>query len=131
MSERNVELTYQAIDAVNRRDLGAFLDLMDEDVEVVSRIVAIEGGLHGHDGARRWWESWFEAFPDYKIEIAEMRDLGELTLAAVRALGHARGSEVPFEDKVWLASRFRGRKCVWWRVLSTRDEALRAVGLSE
>ena len=58
MSEENVERHYRSIDAVNRRDLKAFLALMHENVEAVSRIVAVEGGLKGHrlrqDGLRRW-----------------------------------------------------------------------------
>ena len=33
MSQENVELTYQAYDAFNRRDLDAVLALMDADVE--------------------------------------------------------------------------------------------------
>jgi hypothetical protein len=131
MAQENGEVFRQAVDAVNRRDLGAFLDLMDSDVEVVSRIAAIEGGLHGHDGVRRWWEAWFEAFPDYDIEVVDVRDLGELTLAALRALGHGGGSDLPFEDNPWLACRWRSGKCVWWRVFSNRAEALEAAGLRE
>jgi ketosteroid isomerase-like protein len=131
MSEENVELARQSIDAVNRRDLDALLGLMDEDVESVSRIAAMEGGLHGHDGVRRWWQAWFEAFPDYSIEVVEMRDLGEVALATFRAVGHGAGSEVPFEDKVWHASRWRNGKCAWWQVFYTEAEALEAAGLSE
>jgi len=82
MSEENVELAYRSYDAVNRRDLDGLLALMDDDVEAVSRIVAMEGGLHGHDGIRRWWESWFSAFPDYKIEVDEVRDRGDFVFAA-------------------------------------------------
>src|ERR671934_1758841 len=95
MSKQNVELHYRSIDAVNRRDLSAFLEVMDEDVQAVSRIVAVEGGLHGHEGVRRWWEEWLAAFPDYAIEIDEIRDLGEVTVAAMRAVTHGAGSEVP------------------------------------
>jgi ketosteroid isomerase-like protein len=39
MSQENVELTYRAFDAFNRRDFDAFLALMDDDVEVFSRLV--------------------------------------------------------------------------------------------
>ncbi len=131
MSRENVELAYRALDAINRRDLGALLALMDDDVEAVSRIAAIEGGLHGHEGMRRWWENWFNAFPDYDIEVVEVRDREDLTLAALRALGHGAGSEVPFEDTIWLASRWRGGKCVWWRTCYSWDEALEAAGLEE
>jgi ketosteroid isomerase-like protein len=131
MSKENVELHYQSIDAVNRRDLGAFLALMDEEVEAASRIVAVEGGLHGHDGVRRWWEDWFGAFPDYDVKVVEMTDLGDVTIAAMRALGHGATSNLPFEDTIWLACRWRRGKCVWWRPSYSRDEALEAAGLSE
>lgn len=50
MPQENVELLHRSVDAVNRRDLDSFLALMDEDVESVSRIAAIEGGLKGHAG---------------------------------------------------------------------------------
>jgi ketosteroid isomerase-like protein len=129
MSHENVELAYRAADAVNQRNLDALLALMDEDVEAVSRIVAMEGGLHGHDGVRHWWDNWFEAFPDYNIEVVEARDLGDVVLATVRALGHGAGSELPFEDNVWHASRWRDGKCVWWQVFYTETDALEAAGL--
>ena len=96
MSQENVELHYRVIDAVNRRDLDAVLTVMDDDVESVSRIVAVEGGLHGHDGFRRWWENWFDVWPDYNIEVLEVRDLGNMTVAALRALGHAYGGGSQF-----------------------------------
>jgi ketosteroid isomerase-like protein len=131
MSQENVDLAYRAFDAINRRDLGALLALMDDDVEAVSRTVAMEGGLRGHDGMRRWWENWLAVFPDYNIEVVEMRDLGDLAVAALRALGHGAGSDVPFQDTIWHASRWRGGKCVWWRTFPTGDEALEAAGLSE
>ena len=129
MSKQNVELHYQSIDAVNSRDFGAFLALMDDDVEALSRIVAVEGGLHGHEGIRRWWEEWFAAFPDYEIEIDEVRDLGDVTVAAMRAIGHGAGSEVRLEDTVWLACRWHRGKCLWWCVLYSLDEALEAAGV--
>jgi ketosteroid isomerase-like protein len=131
MSEENVEKAYRAIDALNRRDLDAFLDLMDENVESVSRIVAIEGGLHGHDGVRRWWESWFGIFPDYKIEVQEIRDLGDVLIGTLRAVGHGGGAELPFQDQIFHVSRWREGKIVWWQVVYTETEALEAAGLSE
>jgi ketosteroid isomerase-like protein len=131
MSQENVELYRRCVDAFNRRDLNAFLALMDDDVEAVSRLDAIEGGLRGHDGIRRWWESWFDVWPDYEIEVVGVRDLGDVTLANLRALGHGAGSDVPFEDRAWQLARWRHGKCVLWRVFNNRAEALEAAGLSE
>jgi hypothetical protein len=61
MSQENVELALRAYDAFNRRDWDAFVALMDDDVEIVTRIAAIEGGRHGQDGMRRWWENMLTA----------------------------------------------------------------------
>jgi hypothetical protein len=131
MSHENVELALRALDAVNRRDLDAFLALMDDDVEVVTRIAVIEGGLHGHDGVRFWWENMFTAFPDFDMKVVDVRDLGDVTLASLRALGHGAGSNVPFEDTLWQAGRWRRGKCVWWRAFETEADALEAVEPSE
>jgi ketosteroid isomerase-like protein len=131
MSQETVELASQAFDAVNRRDLDAFLALIDDDVEIVTRIAVMEGGLHGHDGMRRWWENMFTAFPDYYFEVVDVRDLGDVTLASLRALGHGAGSDVPFEDLLWHASQWRRGKCIWWRAFETEAQALEAAGLRE
>ena len=132
MSQENVELTYRAFDAVNRRDLDAFLALMDGDVEVFTVLVSIEGGYHGHDGVRRWWDSWFATFPDLRADLVEVRDVGEgLAVASLQIHGHGGGSDVPFEGTLWMTGRWQRGKCIWWSSFRTRAEALEAVGLSE
>jgi ketosteroid isomerase-like protein len=88
MSQENVDLTHQAYDAVNRRDLGALLRLMDADVEAVPALVRMEGDYHGRAGIRRWWENLLDVFPDFVIEVGEVRDLGDLALGTLRIRGH-------------------------------------------
>ena len=131
MSQENVELAQQAFDAFNRRDLGAFLVLMDADVEAGSRLAPMEGGYHGHDGIRQWWQNLLDAIPDYTLETVEARELGNLTLTTLRTRGHGADSDTPVEDTVWVVVDWRDKKVVRWRVLSTQAEALEAAGLRE
>ena len=114
MSQENVELAYRAFDALNRRELDAFLALMDDDIEVVPRVSAIEGesGYRGHDGVRRWWSSMLDVFPDYSMEVVEMRDLGDLTFATFHARGHGAGSAAPTDNAAWIVARWRRGKVV-------------------
>jgi hypothetical protein len=42
MSQENVELAHRSVDAINRRDLDAYLSLMDVDIAAISRLAAIE-----------------------------------------------------------------------------------------
>jgi hypothetical protein len=93
--------------------------------------VAMAGGYHGHAGLRQWWDAVLGAMPDYTVEIEELRDLGDVTLAHSRGLGHGATSATPVIDPFWQALRWRNRKIVWWRNCSTEAEALEAVGLSD
>jgi ketosteroid isomerase-like protein len=131
MSQENVELTRQGYDAVNRRDLDAFLALMDEDVQAVSILVAMEGDYRGHDGIRRWWDDLLDIFPDYAVDVVEVRDLGDVTVAALCVRGHGAGSDTPFERPIWMLTKWREEKVVCWRSYETEAEALEAVGLRE
>jgi ketosteroid isomerase-like protein len=131
MSQENVALIYRAFDAFHRRDLAAYLALMDADVEVGSRLAAMEGGYHGHEGIRRWWQNMLDAVPDRTVEIVEVRDLGDVTVTRIRARGHGAVSDFPYEETIWSVARWRGGKCVWWRSYETEVEALEAVGLRE
>jgi len=130
MSQENVELAQRAFDAFNRRDIGAFLALMDADVEAVSRLVAMEGGYHGHDGIRHWWQNLLGAFPDYTLETVEARERGKLTATTLRSRGHGADSGTPFVDTVWVVVHWRDEKVVWWGAFATEAEALGAAGLS-
>jgi SnoaL-like domain len=59
MSQENVERLYRAYETFNRRDLDAYLALIDPEVELTPRIMELEGGSYyrGPDGVREWWRT--------------------------------------------------------------------------
>jgi hypothetical protein len=133
MSEENVELTFRSADAVNRRDLDAYLALLDPEVELLPRILEVEGGgaYRGHEGVRTLWENLFGVFPDFKGEIEEVRDLGNVTVARVRMSGQGIGSDAPTKQLAWVVAEWRGKRVIWGRVCLSEAEALEAAGLRE
>ena len=131
MAQENVKLHYQVYEAVNRRDLAALLALLDADVEYVSGLVAIEGGYHGHDGIRRWWENLLDTFPDFTIDVIDIRSLRDLTIATLRNSAHSGGSDKPVEQRQWAVAQWRNNKMIWGGGYPTEAEALESVGLSE
>jgi ketosteroid isomerase-like protein len=130
MSQENVEAFRQAVGAVRRGDLDAYLALLDPDVEFAP-LGAIRPSYRGHDGVRRWWEDLFGVAPDFSLDVDEERDLGDMLLVALRVHGHGRSSGVPVEQRVWQLVKFRDGKLVWWRSYETERQALEAAGLSE
>ena len=131
MSQENVELAHEVFNAVNRRDLDGFLQLMDADVAAFPRQASMQGGCRSHVGIRHWWADLLDVFPDFAIEVVEVRDLGDLTLGELRYLGRGADSESPFNATVWQVSEWRDGKSVWWATYETEDEALDAIRLRE
>jgi ketosteroid isomerase-like protein len=127
MSAENVEATRRAYEAFNRRDWETFAALMHPDVEVQSRLVAMEGAYRGEKGLRDWREAIMRFLPDYTVEIEEVRDLGDVVLLRSLGTGHGAASETPVHDPFWQALEWRDGKCVWWRNCSTEAEALEAI----
>ena len=131
MSQENMELARRSVDAFNRRDLDALLALMDEGVEGVPPLASMEGSYHGHAGIRRWWESLFQGLPDFTIEVVEVRDPGDLTIAVLRNHAHGAVSGTPIEQRLWLVGKWRNRKVIWWQTFRDEAEALEAARLLE
>ena len=106
---------------------------MADDVEAVPRTGAMDGesSYRGHDGVRRWLNSLLDVFPDYSMELVDVRDLGDVTFATFHARGHGAGSAAPTDNAAWIMVRWRRGKAVWWRTFDARAEALEAAGLSE
>ena len=54
--------------------------------------------FQGHEGLRRFFAEWLEAFPDSSIEVEDVEQRGEWTLTLVLQMvsGGASGTPVPF-----------------------------------
>jgi ketosteroid isomerase-like protein len=128
MSQEYVESTSRVIDAFNRRDLQAYLALMDPDVEFIPYEVYLEGGnpYRGHAGIRRWWEDVFAVFPDIRAEVYEIRDFGDRTLIHGCLRGQGAGSGAPMERTMFLVTQWRDKKEIWWCAFGSEAEALEA-----
>ena len=133
MSKENVEIVRQSHETFNRRDLDAYLALLDPDVEFTPYVRAVEGlgPYQGHDDVRSWWDEWLTGLPDLKVDLHEVRDLGDQMLVRGALRGHGAASGAAFERTYWGLFRVRARRIVWWHAFQSEAEALEAAGLSE
>ncbi len=131
MSQENVESYWRGVDAYNRRDLAAFLDLMDPDIEFVPRLAEVEGGGSGHPGIRSWWQDESGAFEEIHMEVEEVLDRGTWIIAIGTTRMSGVGSGAAVDASFVHALRWRDGKCVRLESFRTLDEALEAAGLRE
>jgi ketosteroid isomerase-like protein len=129
MSRVNIDLALLMYEAFNRRDLDACLALMHDEVEIEPRLGALEGDYRGHEGVRRWWSNLLDFLPDYTVEVEELHDLGDMTLAQIRGRGHGATSATPVVETWWQAIRWRDGICIWWCNFATEAEARETIGL--
>ena len=121
--------------AANRRDFEVVLvgwdpggeyrpssELMPPDLEPVFR---------GHDGYRRLWGYWLDAFEDIRWEPEEMLDFGGQLLVTTQQTGHGSGSGVSVGEPVFQLFTLRRGLVVRQDDFLDRSQALEAVGLSE
>jgi ketosteroid isomerase-like protein len=137
MSQENVELVKRVFDAVARRDTDAVLACYHPDVEFdlsqgsIAGLIG-KGVYRGHDGLRRWFREWYEAWGSLQDDCEELIDAGEHVISVVtrRGRGRASGAETTARrGGVWT---LRDGKVV--RLAGgyrERSEALEAAGLSE
>src|SRR4051794_19811070 len=86
MSQENIEVVSQAISAINKRDVDAYLALCHTDFEMTNQLTAIEGPNRGEQGIRSFFDSINEGTTRFELEVERLRPLddnrvlGSLTL---------------------------------------------------
>jgi ketosteroid isomerase-like protein len=136
MSEENVELVRRLLEMFANRDHEAVFAFYDPEIEwIVSPEVGLglEGVYRGHDGVRRYWRGWLQAWKDLDFEVQDVLDGGDEVVALIgsqRQWGRHSGivTEVP---PYGLVFTIRDGKVVRWRNFADHEEALEAAGLRE
>lgn len=129
-----MDLVQRAFEAINRRDVDAFLELARPDVEQDwSRALGPQQGIYrGPAEVRRFLESWWEAFEESVIVVDELVDAGDQVVTAFHGRQRGRASGVEIEGRgavlVWT---IRDGRIASATLYQERGEALEAAGLRE
>jgi ketosteroid isomerase-like protein len=122
-------------EAARRRDAAAVYELYDPGVELdSSRLEIVDsvgaGGdvYRGHDGLRRFFREWHEAWDRVEYDFDDLLDAGDnhvITLVTRRGRGRVSGAEV--ERQLALVWTLRDARVVRVEWFPTAEEARRAV----
>ena len=128
MSEQDIEVVRDQFAATNERDFERAMALYADDVVLVVPGPGIQSGRYeGKQAVGEWFGDWFGTFdPDYRFEIDEAREIGDLIFihAAHGGRGRVSGAEVRSESSYLY--RVRGGKVAYVEFHWERDEALQS-----
>ena len=126
MPRESLEVVRAIYDAFNRGDTDAILELVDPAVVVEDHAVIDGTTYEGRDGALRFLAFQAEAFNAQSVELEQLIETGEETVAVIRLRGEGPVSRVPLEGRfshVWEIASGMVRRL---RVYATTEEALEA-----
>ena len=130
MSEENVEVATQAIEAFNGSDVEAFAVLTTPDFEWSPSMVAIEGTVfRGREGIERYFQSLNGAWEKFHIHRNRFHHAQDVVVMLGRLEGRGMGSGVPVDSSLGMVFDFRGGLISRIRGYLDHAEALRAAGL--
>ena len=134
MSQQNVDAVRMCLDGWNRGDVDAWLNAVHPEIEWYSEVARkMEGAetvSRGFAGLRQFWDEW-RAVWNLKIDITEIRDLGDTILALANIRARGESSEIDLESPAAYVFKFEDGLARTARAYLDPQEALEAVGLTE
>jgi len=112
---------------------GLAFDLMTDDIEFrqPDEVGGGEGVYHGREGVARGVGELVDVFDEMRAVPERFIPVGDYIVVLVRLQGRAKASGVPIDQPYAHVWRFQGERADLWHAYSDRQEALRAVGLTD
>jgi ketosteroid isomerase-like protein len=133
MSQANVELCREGVEAFNQRDIERLAELTSPEFEFAAYLATLieTTTYRGLDGFRRYFEDADAAWEEIQVRLSDdFRDLGEriVLFGELQGKGRASGLEVRV-PLAWVAEIHDG-KLTRLRSYENAADALKAVGLA-
>jgi ketosteroid isomerase-like protein len=131
MSQANVSLVRLLLEAFNSEDIDRVLALAHQDVEIeISPDVSAEpDSYHGHDGMRRYFQSFRDAMVDIHFEAERIWEIGATVVVALLLTATGRQTAIVVEQRSAGVWTFSDGKLIGIDAYASPADALRAAGL--
>jgi ketosteroid isomerase-like protein len=126
LAESDVDLMREGFAAFEEKGVEGLIPFLHADFEMTTPpgLAAEPDTYRGHDGIRRYFQSFYEVMDDIRFEVLEYEDLGEgrvLMPSILRARGQTTGIEV--EQQVTQVWEVRGGLAARCHVFASSAEA--------
>jgi ketosteroid isomerase-like protein len=132
MSQENVEIVREVLEAQRRQDWQAFRNLYDPDIawEDASGLWGDWGNRRGFEDVQDAFMTWFEAFEHANFELEDVIDVGDDCGRLHPDQRTGRESGLVVDQRIPTVWTLRDRRVVRVRGYRDEAEALEAAGLS-
>jgi ketosteroid isomerase-like protein len=130
MVQENIEVVRKVNVAFNSGDLDAILTVIHPDFETtVPPEFSVEPDTYrGHDGIRRYFDSFNAEMEDIRFEQEDVREVDGSVVVALRLEARGRTTAIPVEQRLVQVWTVREGMALRVRNFATLREALAAAG---
>jgi ketosteroid isomerase-like protein len=128
----NVEIMRRGYEAFAARGVDGFLEFIHPEFELVTPpALALEPQTYrGHEGVRRYFESFYDAVDEIRVEPDEFIPVGEKVIVPFRLTTRGRTSGIEASMRAVQVCQIRDGKFVRFDIYPTLEEARAAAEAS-
>ena len=133
MPKEHVEIVRRVNAAFNSGDMERILALLHPDFEtaVGPELSPEPDAYRGHDGVRRYFDSFRDAMDHIRFDPVRFREAGAAVVVALRLSARGRSTGIPVEQHLGQVWTIQDGKAIDVRSYISYRKALEAVGLEE
>jgi ketosteroid isomerase-like protein len=127
-----IELVKQGMEDFNREGVAGILPLIDPCFEVTTppELASEPDTYRGHEGIRRWFDSFDEVMEEIRWEPRAFHQVGERVVVEFTLRARGRSTGLAFGQEAVMVWEIRGGRAHSLELYPTLEEALEAAGAS-
>jgi ketosteroid isomerase-like protein len=128
VSRENLETVQRGIEAFNDQGVEGIIPSIDPEFEATTPpdLASEPDTYRGHDGIRRWFDSFFEVMDEIRWDAREFHEAGEKVVVEFTLRARGKTTGLSFGQDAVMVWTLRNGKAVRVDLYPTLDEALAA-----
>jgi ketosteroid isomerase-like protein len=130
VSRENLEIVQRGIEEFNARGVEGIIPFIHPDFEATTppNLASEPDTYRGHDGLRRWFDSFDEVMDDIRWDAHDFRQVGEKVIVEFTLRARGKTSGLDFGQDAVMVWSLRDGKAIGLELFETLDEARAAAG---
>ena len=126
MPTENLEITRRAFKAFNEDGVEGLIPFIHPEFEATTppNLASEPDTYRGHDGVRRWFDSFYEVMDDIRWEADEFIEVGEIVVVPFTLRARGKSTGLDFGQPAVQVWQFRDGLAIRLELFPERGEAL-------
>jgi ketosteroid isomerase-like protein len=130
VSSENVERVERGFAAFNESGVDGILPFIHPEFEAITppELASEPDTYRGHDGVRRWFDSFYEAMDEIRWDAHEFHEVGDRVVVEFTLRARGKTTGLDFGQDAVMVWQLRDGQAIGLELFPTLDEAMTAAG---